>query len=409
MKNVLSVSQLNRYVKALLEGNNNLNTFYLKGEISNFTNHLRSGHLYFTLKEGGAAVKCVMFASNAKGLIFTPKDGMCIIARCSVSLYERDGTYQVYVYDLQPDGSGALMISFNQLKQTLSEEGLFDTSHKLALAKYPENIAVVTSETGAALQDILSILQDRYPICRVQIYDVAVQGIGAAQGMVTALKKIQEKNQADCIIIGRGGGSIEDLWAFNDEQLARQIYSMTIPVISAVGHETDFTICDFVADVRAETPSAAAQLAVPSVYDVLYHLSVLNGAIQTTMDNKIKHKKSELARLSVVCEYNSPQKKLSEQKQRLQYFNNAVKQSIEYLLNRKEQDFLHKVQIINSLNPLKLLDLGYTITVSGKSMTKISSINNVKVGDKISTIVANGTIISTVEGSFQKNEKNNDL
>ena len=260
---VLTIAQLNRYVKSRLDADENLYNVFLVGEISNFTDHYKTGHFYFTLKDSDAQIKAVMFRQNALRVKFKPENGLKVIVRGRVSLYEAAGSYQVFVDDMQPDGVGALNLAFEQLKERLQKEGLFDEAHKKPLPRYPQRIGVITSETGAAVQDILNILGRRFPYAEVVLAPVLVQGDGAPEQMIAALQDFNRLQNADVIIIGRGGGSAEDLWAFNDENLAYAVYRSEIPVISAVGHETDFTICDFVADLRAPTPSAAAELAVP--------------------------------------------------------------------------------------------------------------------------------------------------
>ena len=254
---VLSVSQLNRYIKMNFDADENLANIFISGEISNFTNHYRTGHLYFTLKDDSAAVRAVMFNSSAKRLKFMPEDGMKVIARGRVSVYEASGQYQLYVDDMQPDGVGALNLAYEQLKDKLQKEGLFSELHKKPLPPYAEKVGVITSPTGAAVRDIINVLGRRFPYAEIVFCPVLVQGDGAHLQLTDAVNLFNSERAADVIIIGRGGGSIEDLWEFNDEGLARAVYNSEIPVISAVGHETDFTICDFVADMRAPTPSAA--------------------------------------------------------------------------------------------------------------------------------------------------------
>ncbi|MBQ8599354.1 MAG: exodeoxyribonuclease VII large subunit, partial [Oscillospiraceae bacterium] len=273
MPSVLTVTQLNRYVKSLLEGDFRLRDMLIRGEISNFTDHYKSGHFYFTLKEGDCAIKAVMFASYAKNVPFQPKNGMAVIVRGSVSLYERDGSYQLYVYDMQPEGKGSLQLAYEQLLQKLKNEGLFDEEYKRPLPPYPEKVGLITSDTGAALHDMLNIITRRYPPAQLILYPALVQGKSAPASLVKGLDYFNRNQSCDVIIIGRGGGSLEDLWAFNDESLVRAVAASKIPVISAVGHETDVTLCDFAADLRAPTPSAAAELAVP---DASQLLSALN-------------------------------------------------------------------------------------------------------------------------------------
>ena len=261
--NVLSVSQITGYLKSLLEGDPHLNPVFISGEISNFTDHYRSGHLYFSLKDEKAVLKAVMFSSSARRLRFRPSDGMKVLCRGRISLYEASGQYQLYVDDMQPDGLGALNLAYEQLKARLEKEGLFDAARKRPIPRYPRRVGVITSPTGAAVRDICQILGRRWPMAEIVFCPVLVQGEGAAPQLVEALARMNRIDGVDTIIIGRGGGSLEDLWAFNEESVARAVADSKIPVISAVGHETDFTICDFVADLRAPTPSAAAELAVP--------------------------------------------------------------------------------------------------------------------------------------------------
>ncbi|MCH5303946.1 MAG: exodeoxyribonuclease VII large subunit, partial [Ruminococcus sp.] len=266
---IITVSQLNYYVKSLLDNDPHLTNVFLTGEISNLTDHYRSGHIYFSLKDKNAVVRAVMFAGNARNLKFKPEEGMKVIVLCRVSLYEATGGYQIYVEDMQPDGIGALTLAFEQLKKKLEEKGIFSAENKKPIPKFPKTVGVITSPTGAAVQDIRNILTRRFPSVDIVLCPVLVQGTGAPAQLINAVNLFNEYDLADVIIIGRGGGSIEDLWAFNDENLAYSIYASNIPVISAVGHETDFTICDFVSDLRAPTPSAAAELAVPDREELL--------------------------------------------------------------------------------------------------------------------------------------------
>ena len=284
MTTVLTVSQINTYVKSLIDGDDNLQNLYVAGEISNFTNHYRTGHFYFTLKDERAALKAVMFRSAAQRLRFLPEDGMRVIIRGNVSLFERDGVYQLYCEDMQPDGAGALAVAFEQRKQKLAAMGLFDEAHKKPLPRFPKRIGVVTSPTGAAVHDIQTVLERRFPAAEIIFAPVQVQGELAAPQISAAIEEFNRKKAADVLIVGRGGGSIEDLWAFNEELVAHAVYESEIPIISAVGHETDTTIIDFVADLSAPTPSAAAELAVPDVREVLFaldgQLDDLTGAME---------------------------------------------------------------------------------------------------------------------------------
>ena len=262
-----SVSEVNRFIKQIFAAEDILYGLHIRGEISNFVNHVRSGHFYFTLKDQTSSIKCVMFRSNASRLPFLPENGMNVILRGDVQVFERDGVDQVYVADIQPDGTGALYMAYEQLKKKLDEEGLFDPQRKRPLPPYPGTIGVITSKTGAALQDILNILRRRYPVCTVKLFPALVQGEQAPESIIQAFARAN-RTPLDLVIVGRGGGSLEDLWAFNDEGVARAIAGCRVPVISAVGHEVDYTIADFAADLRAPTPSAAAELAVPELVNL---------------------------------------------------------------------------------------------------------------------------------------------
>ena len=308
---VLSVSQLNRYIKMNFDADENLANIFISGEISNFTNHYRTGHLYFTLKDDSAAVRAVMFNSSAKRLKFMPEDGMKVIARGRVSVYEASGQYQLYVDDMQPDGVGALNLAYEQLKEKLQKEGLFSELHKKPLPPYPEKVGVITSPTGAAVRDIINVLGRRFPYAEIVFCPVLVQGEGAHLQLTDAVNLFNSERAADVIIIGRGGGSIEDLWEFNDEGLARAVYNSEIPVISAVGHETDFTICDFVADMRAPTPSVAAELAVPDANELQYALSALKNRMFLNVSSGIADRRSRLEYLTSKGALKSPDEMLS--------------------------------------------------------------------------------------------------
>ncbi len=358
---VLSVSQLNRYVKSRMDADENLYNVFLVGEISNFTDHYRKGHFYFSLKDEEAQIKAVMFRSNAAKVKFHPENGLRVIVRGRVSLYETAGSYQVFVDDMQPDGAGALQLAFEQLKEKLQKEGLFDTAHKKPIPKYPKRIGVITSETGAAIQDILNILSRRYPLAEVIISPVLVQGDGAPEQLVSALDTFNRLACADVLIIGRGGGSTEDLWAFNDEGLAYAIYRSEIPVISAVGHETDFTICDFVADLRAPTPSAAAELATPNLNTLYAEISVLQTRLQKAMDGYVQEVRQQLAILSKKSVLQNPYVYLDAMRMRLLTVNNAfesLQKSVFYKSRMRLQENAAKLQ---SLSPLSVLARGYAV------------------------------------------------
>ena len=297
--NVLTVSQLNFYIKSILDSDANLENIFLTGEISNFTDHYQSGHFYFSLKDNKSVVKAIMFAGFARRVKFRPQNGMKVIVRGRVTVYETSGVYQVYVEDMQPDGVGALNLAFEQLKEKLLKEGLFDTKTKKSLPKYPQKVGVITSETGAVFWDIQNVMKRRFPLAEIVFQPVLVQGEGAAEQIIGAIKEFNEDALCDVLIVARGGGSIEDLWAFNDENLARAIADSKIPIVSAVGHETDFTICDFVADLRAPTPSAAAELVVPDAQKLISDLEYLTSYVNSLMRcrlNDYSFKEPEKAR-----------------------------------------------------------------------------------------------------------------
>ncbi|WP_405353893.1 exodeoxyribonuclease VII large subunit, partial [Ruminococcus sp.] len=305
---VLSVSQINFYIKSIIENDSRLQFVLVTGEISNLTVHQRSGHIYLTLKDSRSVISAVMFAGNARRLKFRPENGMKIICRGRISLYEPSGRYQLYIEDMQPDGIGALTLAFEQLKEKLAVQGLFDNAHKKALPKFPKTIGVITSPTGAAVQDITNIIRRRFPVADIVLAPVLVQGENAPEQLVRAVNKFSKSGIADVVIIGRGGGSAEDLWAFNDENLAHAVYNCKTPIISGVGHETDFTICDFVADVRASTPSAAAELAVPDRQELLAYYKKQLQYLSALMDKKFRSADLRLENQKRRLDYYAPEK-----------------------------------------------------------------------------------------------------
>ena len=317
MADILSVSQLNRYVKSLLDGDFLLKDLLLRGEISNFVCHQRSGHCYFTLKEGDCAVRAVMFSRYANDLLFEPENGMAVILRGAVSLYERDGSYQLYVYDMQPDGRGALQVAFEQLYRKLDRQGLFSQQNKQPIPTDARRIGVVTSASGAAFWDIVNVLSRRYPLATLVFCPAQVQGEAAAQSMVQALDVLEQQGNCDVIILGRGGGSMEDLWCFNDEQLVRRVARCTVPLISAVGHETDFTLCDYAADLRAPTPSAAAELAAPDLSDLPEQLQDYAQRILAAGERMLSFKTRQILEQSERLTRLSPQKRLRQDEKKL--------------------------------------------------------------------------------------------
>lgn len=398
---VLSVAQLNRYVKSKMDADENLNHIFLVGEISNFKHH-SSGHLYFTLKDEEAQVRAVMFRNAASRLRFQASDGMCVLVRGRVSLYEAGGSYQVFVDDMQPDGAGALSLAFEQLKEKLAREGLFDAAHKRPLPRFPHTVGVITSETGAAVHDILHILQRRFPAAQVVFAPVAVQGEEAPAQIIAALGTFNRLKCADVLILGRGGGSAEDLWAFNDEQLARAVYRSEIPVISAVGHETDFTICDFAADLRAPTPSAAAELAVPDRAALGTQLLQTKARLNTAILDGLSARRNALAVLCSRGAFQQPQLFFDEKRMRLLMVTNAfqsLQQSGFHAARTKLGELAAKLQ---SLSPLAVLARGYALA-SGQNGAPIKSVAALHDGDPLHVRLADGTADCTVTGILPLN------
>lgn len=393
---VLSVSQINFYIKSIIENDPKLSVLFLSGEISNLTNHYRSGHIYLSLKDEKSVIRAVMFAGNARNLKFKPMDGMKVICRGRISLYEPSGQYQLYIEDMQPDGIGALNLAYEQLKKSLSEKGLFDASHKKPLPKFPKTVGVITSPTGAAVQDIRNILYRRFPCVDIVMCPVLVQGNSASEQLVRAVKVLDENNACDVIIIGRGGGSIEDLWAFNSEELAYAIYDCKIPVISAVGHETDFTICDFVSDMRAPTPSAAAELAVPDKAELMAHYQSQLQYVKSVIDLKVRQSNNDIIdyqrRISIV----SPQSKITEYEKSYIAILSELKHSMAELYNNKSNSILKLSAKLEGLNPLALLKRGYAVAeLDGKVVTSKTQLNK---GKKFTLELSDGKINAEVIG-----------
>lgn len=401
--NVLTVSQLNFYVRSLLEEDANLRSVYLRGEISNLTDHYRSGHIYLTLKDEKASVKAVMFAGQARSLRFRPQDGMKVLVRGRASLYDATGAYQLYIEDMQPDGLGALNLAFEQLKRKLSAEGLFDSAHKKPLPAFPERVGVITSPTGAAVQDILRILGRRYPLAEVVMCPVQVQGEAAAAQLADAIRRFDRLECADVIIIGRGGGSAEDLWAFNDEALAREIFACRIPVVSAVGHETDFTICDFVADVRASTPSAAAELVSPETGALRSSLAGTQAYLKTLMLSRIDREKRRLDAAAGSRVLRSPMETVHRRRMKLDLLTSQLKSVYSGATASKQKQLALLSGRLDALSPLKVLARGYSIAM--KDNKPISSVSQAEKGDTIELRLSDGSLSCTVEGAGGKDNE----
>lgn len=396
MSSILSVTQINTYLKSIIDNDFNLKNIYVSGEISNFTNHYRTGHFYFTLKDESSSIKAVMFRSAASRLRFEPENGMKVLIRCSVSVYERDGIYQLYCEDMQPDGIGELTIAFEQLKNRLYKEGLFSEENKKTLPQFPSAIGIVTSPTGAALQDIINVISRRYPCAQLILAPVQVQGDSASHQIAEAINEFNRKKAADVLIVGRGGGSIEDLWAFNEEEVARAIFSSVIPVISAVGHETDFTISDFVADLRAPTPSAAAEIAVPDYREVLYSIDkTLDGMYECIM-RSIDSYTIKLLGYEKTLSDNSPQKIIQMYSQCIDAFKTKIDSTIDKRISFYESALMHYTSSIENTNPLKVLLRGYGIIEDDKSMP-VRNAYGVNIDDKLKIILHDGEINCTVD------------
>ena len=391
----LSVKQLNLFVKSLIEGDVRLSNVTVTGEISNFKNHYQSGHFYFTLKDEDAQIRCVMFRAYACRVPFAVRDGLKVVLRGRVSLYEKDGQYQFYAEEMHEQGLGDISLQFQQIKERLAKEGLFDEENKRPLPRFPKRIAVITSDTGAAVQDILNITARRYPLCEIMLCPVAVQGENAVPSMLDALERIYALSNCDAIIIGRGGGSIEDLWAFNNEILARKIYESPIPVISAVGHETDFTICDFVADLRAPTPSAAAELVVPDINEIYSFLNKRGDALKNALLSKYNLNR---AKYKSICEkpiFTKPEKLIQQREEQLDYLTEKLVLAFNATLKSQQGRLSNAVAKLDALSPLKVLSRGYSIAeIDNKPIT---SINDAEKGDKLTLKLNDGKLVCTVD------------
>ena len=394
MASTITVKQLNLYIKSLLEGDKKLAYISVKGEISNFKHHISSGHLYFTLKDESSTLKCVMFRGNASRLKFMPIEGMQVICTGSVSAYERDGIYQLYVESILPDGDGDLMAKLEKLKSKLEAEGLFDKDKKKNIPKFPKKIAVITSETGAAVRDIFNILGRRYPLASIIFCPATVQGELAPDSLCEALSMI-EKTDADVIIIGRGGGSIEDLWCFNDEKLARKIASVNIPVISAVGHETDFTICDFVADLRAPTPSAAAELAVPDSDELLLSVLTSKSFFDKSINNLLMRRETDLNKVLSNKFFSNPAENICDKPSlALEGLIRRLHQTIDKDMLVKENLLYNGIATLDALSPVKTMLRGFTVAQIDNQVVKSTS--QIKKGDELTLSFHDGKAFCTV-------------
>lgn len=393
MENVYTVTQVNMYIKNMFIRDYTLNNIYLKGEVSNCKYH-SSGHIYFTLKDDKGQMACVMFAGQRSGLSFVLKEGQSVIALGAISVYERDGKYQLYAKEIILDGSGLLYQKFEQLKKSLEAEGLFTAERKKSIPKLPSKIGIVTAKTGAAVQDIINIARRRNPYISLYLYPAQVQGEGAAKTIAAGIKAL-DKLGLDTIIVGRGGGSIEDLWAFNEEIVARAIFHCKTPIISAVGHETDITIADFVSDLRAPTPSAAAELAVPDIRAVIYELERQEQRLKRIMDSKINASRKELKQLALRLSYVSPMYQIQQKRQQLIDMEQTLKRVMENKIRIKRHRLEVYIEKIDGLSPLKKLNKGYALVVN-KDNKVVNKLNKVSPGEVIRISVTDGDVMAKV-------------
>jgi len=437
---VLSIRDLNRLIKRKLEGEPLLQDIWIRGEISNFTHH-SSGHMYFTLKDADSRLKSIMFASYNSRLPFMPREGTRVLARGSVSVYERDGQYQFYVTQMQPDGIGSLYLAFEQLKKKLETEGLFAPEHKRPLPRYPRTVGVITSPTGAAVRDILITLKRRSPSVNILLYPVLVQGKGAASSIAAAIEHMNRLGEADVLIVGRGGGSLEELWAFNEEAVARSVYASRIPVVSAVGHETDFTICDFAADLRAATPTAAAELTVPHHLELKQQLAARTAQMQKSLLSRLELQRERLAKVrrsqaltnpqrilqqpAVRCDRlreqllyrmrdiataahqrqlrlerrldaRSPREQASLARSRSNTARKQLLQAMNALRSNKSRDWQSAVRQLDALSPLKVMGRGYSLVYEEGEKRLIRSVNQVQPGDLLRIRLGDGKLSASV-------------
>lgn len=391
---VLSITQLNEYIRGKMDTDPLLNQVAVRGEISNYKLY-PSGHHYFTLKDEASALRCVLFKGNAARLRFRPENGMKILAMGRVSVFPRDGAYQLYCTALAMDGVGDLYAAFEQMKKKLEAQGLFDPSHKKPIPRYPGTIGIVTSSAGAAIHDMLRILGKRYPLTRVRLFPVRVQGAGASQEIAAAIRYANYYHLADVLIVGRGGGSMEDLWAFNEEPVAYAIYESEIPVISAVGHEPDVTISDFVADLRAATPSNAAELAVPDQDGLRQSLDQMTSAIAGNLSRQLKAARQHLNALACASVLQDPGAYIAQQRKNTEFLKNRLAAAQNQSVAQKQQRYIAAVSKLDAMSPLKVLTRGYSVTQT-ESGEIVRSAGQVKAGDRVRIRVSDGSMTAEI-------------
>ena len=397
----LTVTELNNHIKNLVDSDRTLSAVTVTGEISNLTDH-RSGHMYFTLKDNDAQIKAVMFRSSRQRLKFMPEDGMKVTVHGSVSVYTQGGSVQLYANNMTPDGVGALYKAYEQLKEKLSAEGMFSPEHKKDIPRYPEKIGVITSPTGAAVRDIINVTGRRFPLAKIYLYPALVQGDGSEASLIKALDYLDSSGLVDVIIIGRGGGSIEDLWSFNSEALARRIHLAKTPIISAVGHETDFTICDFVADMRAPTPSAAAEISVPDIKDIMLSLDEAALRIEKSLKNTVNSKRSELELISrspVLCDTRAM---FADRYTEVSDYSRRMRVAISSFVSEKRSSLAILSGKADALSPLSVLSRGYGIVeMGGRSVTNAKSLS---VGDEVKISLSKGSASATITEIYEVKE-----
>ncbi len=384
----ISVTELNSYIKNKIADDEYLNNVLIKGEISNFKNHY-TGHMYFTLKDENSLIKCVMFKTYAQKLGFMPKDGMKVFVLGGVSVFERDGVYQIYVKVMQEDGVGILYKKYEELKQRLEEEGYFDEEHKKRIPQMPKIIGVLTSQTGSVIRDIINVSTRRNPNVNIRLFPVPVQGEGAAEKIAEGIKFMNENKLADVLILARGGGSLEDLWPFNEEIVAHVIYNSEIPIISAVGHETDFSISDFVADLRAPTPSAAAELAVPDIYEVKQKINTYQNRLRLTLIKKVEIMKLRYEKCMSSRVFKEPLRNINDNYLKIDAYIKRLENSIKTKQKEEKTKYIELISKLDTLSPLKTLTRGYSLVEENDKIIK--SAKDVKTGDKINIRFVDGT------------------
>lgn len=401
-KMILSVTQINEYIRALLAQDDVLSMIMVRGEISNLTFH-RSGHIYFTLKDESSVLKAVMFRSSAQRVRFALQEGMNIIVSGRISVYPQSGQYQLYAEDIQPDGIGALYIAYEQIKERLAKEGLFDAARKKPIPKYPNTVGIITSPTGAAIHDMINVISRRFPMTKILLYPALVQGDNAYKSLISGVQYFNNEQAVDVIIIGRGGGSMEDLWAFNNVNLAYAIANSKIPTISAVGHESDFTICDFVADLRAPTPSAAAELAVPDTITVRNLLRSYISSAEKSIISDIQKYRNLLRLISSSRVLISKEDLLNEYRMKLDLVSDKLDNGINNLINNRKYEFDILTTKLNAISPLNTLKRGYTIALNEDGRA-VSSVDNINTNQKLYISFADGSISATVNEINKKEE-----